>query len=246
MVRRRQSVRRAALLAGIGLLLAALLASCAQGQAHLTVHLNGTADLDLNASASKTMLKLVGKPDLPGQLADALRQNGMEASVEDTGGSAGIRATRRLDLKTLQDRPSRLPDGMRMTLTKDERYFFARYHVSVDYDASQALAGLGEEANRKLAELPAITKQLAQSQIRFDLLLTTPIRLRDHNADETRDGGRTLVWHAKLLENNHIELGFPLPNVRHIANVGIPALLALVLAVAGTILFWRKRRRRSA
>ncbi|MBB6673497.1 DUF3153 domain-containing protein [Cohnella nanjingensis] len=243
MVRNRSIKRHAPFLAGAWLLMTMLLTSCAQGQAHLTVHLNGTADLELNASARKKMLKLIGQSDLPRQLADELQNNGLDASVEETENSSGIRASRHLNLKELQNRPSRLPEGVKMTLTEDKKFFYTRYHIIVDADPNQALSKLEGDTGRQLATMPALAKQLAQSQIHFDLLLTSPIPLRDHNADETRDGGRTLVWHVSLVDVNHFELSFPVPQVRHIAYVGVPAILLLGFIVVGTVFFMRKRRR---
>lgn len=241
----KSNIIRRSLLAAALVLLATLLGSCAQGQAHLTIHRNGTADLDLNASISRQTLGLIGQPDLPEQLADALRRNGMEASAEDEGSQAGIRATRHLNLKDMDDQPPKLPDGVELEQTTDKKFFYTRYHIAVTMDMNRLLASGGNGWSQKVASLPALAKKLVESQMNLDFLLTFPIKPGANNADETQDHGRTLVWHLNLFGDNRFETSFAVPNVRHIAYTAGPAALLLIAAIVFAVVRLRKRGRTS-
>ncbi|CAM3938439.1 hypothetical protein COLU111180_15540 [Cohnella lubricantis] len=235
------------LLSAALILLSALLASCAQGEAHVTIHRNGTADLDLSASVSRRTLELIGQPDLPKQLSDILQRNGMAAAVEDDGSQTGIRATRHLNLKDMADRPITLPEGMELEQSTERKFFYTRYHVAVTMDMVRLLRGSGEgnDWSQSIASMPALAKKLVERQMDLDFLLTFPIKPGANNADEIQDRGRTLVWHLNLFSDNRFETSLAVPNVRHIAYTAGPALLLLTAGIVIAIVRARRRGRRT-
>jgi len=224
-------------------LMAVLLVSCAQGQAHLTIHRDGTADLDLNASVSRQTLGLIGQPDLPQQLADILQRNGMEASAVEDGSQSGVRATRHMNLKEMGKQPLELPDGIEVERTEDRAFFYTRYHIAVTMDMDRLLSNSGSDWSRKISSLPTLAKKLAESRMDLDFLLTFPIKPGANNADEKQDHGRTLVWHLNLFGSNRLETSFAVPNIRHIAYTAGPALLLLIAAAVFAIVRARRRKR---
>lgn len=220
-----------------------LLTSCAQGQAHLTVHRDGTADLAVGASVGRQTLSAIGQPDLPQKLADALRKNGLDATVEENGRQAGVQANRHLNLREMDEEKPELPEGLQVEQTRERKFFYTRYHAVVTADMDRLLSSSGGEWSRKLDSLPTLAKNLVQSQIKLDFLLTLPIKPGANNADETQDGGRTLVWHLSLFGTNRLEASFAAPDIGRIALAGVPSLLLLAAAVGYAFVRLRKRRR---
>lgn len=241
MVKRKYSSRLS--LAAALILLTLLLTSCAQGQAHLTIHRDGTADLDLSASISRQTLEMAGQPDLPERLAELLRKNGMEAAAENNGSQTGIRATRHLNLKDMDDRPPELPDGIQLEQSTDKTFFYTRYHIAVTMDMDKLLANGGGDFSRKIASLSTLAKKLVESQMNLDFLLSFPIKPGANNADQTQDHGRTLMWHLNLFGTNRFETSFVVPNFRHIAYTAGPAALLLIAGIALAIVRARRRKR---
>jgi hypothetical protein len=224
---------------------AVLLTSCAQGQAHLTIHRNGTADLDMDLSVSKRTLELIGKPDLMKDLGDVLRRYEMEAQSFGDGKQEGLRASRRLNLQDLNQQPLNLPDGVEVERTEERKFFYTRYHVAVTVNMDRLLSSGESGWGQTIASLPMIAKKIMESQLNFDFLLTLPIKPGENNADETLDRGRTLLWHLSLFGSDTYETSIDVPNVRHIALTAGPAVLALAAGIAMAVVRFRRRRRKA-
>lgn len=223
---------------------ALLLVSCAQGQAHVTIHRNGTADLDMGIAMSEKTLAAIGKPDLMDNLADTLRKYDLRVEAGEEEGKATLQASRTFDLKDMEDRPLELPEGLTVERTTKKHFFYTRYDVAVTMDMNRLMAGGNGEWSRVVGSLPTLAKKLLQSQLDFDFLLTMPLKPGANNADDIQDGGRTQRWHLDLFGTNRFETSFRVPDIRHIAYAAGAALVVLAAAVWFAVRSIRKRRRR--
>jgi len=219
-----------------------LLASCAQGEAHVTINRDGTADVDLNLSVSKQILTAIGKADIMNELAERFEQQGMSVRIVDKDGQAKVTASKRLDLKAFDGDMTQLPVGVKVEDAQEKNFFYTKHRVAVTVDLGPMLQEGQQEWIKQLSTLPDLMKKLIQSQLRFDLLVTLPIKADGNNADEVRDGGRTLLWNVDLFEENRLELSVNVPNIEHIAYT---AGAALLVVIAGGIWLYRSIRMRN-
>ncbi|MBB6729948.1 hypothetical protein [Cohnella zeiphila] len=235
--------RRAWGAASLLLVCAILLASCAKGEAHLTVHANGTADLDLDLSIDDGTLGLIGRSGLMDELADRLKSSGLNVRTYSEEGREGLKANRRFDLRDMDRGPLSLPDGIEAEQSGTAHFFYSTQHAVVTVDMDRLLESGGSEWAQKLTGLSGLARKLLQSQLDLDFALTAPIKPHSSNADETRDGGRTLVWHLPLSGTKTFAAAYDVPNVRRIAYAaGGLAALALIVAL---LLLYRRRKRKN-
>lgn len=231
---------------GMALALLCLLSACAQGSAHVTVHKNGTADLNLDFSVTDQTLSLLGQPDLMTNLADNLQKKGMKAEAYKRDGQAGLTASESVNLKNKQGSslaPEKLPDGITVQQESAKSFFYTKQHIIVTADMQQLISSSQGDMAQKLTDIPELMKGLIQSQVQFKFLLTLPIKTPDNNADELQDNGRTLAWNVKLFEPNRFEVSLNIPNIRNIAIVGIGGLVIAAALIGLAVKQLRKRRR---
>ncbi|MBN2980355.1 MULTISPECIES: DUF3153 domain-containing protein [Cohnella] len=218
-----------------------LLSSCAQGEAHVTINRNGTADLDLDLSVSKQILTAIGKADIMNELAERFEQAGMGVRITDRDGQAQIEASRRVDLREYSGDLTDLPEGIEVEDAEEKKWFYTKHAVAVTLDLAPMLEQGQQEWIGQLSTLPDLMKKLIQSQLKFAIVLTLPIKADGSNADEVTDGGRTHQWNVDLFEANRFELVVNVPNLEHIAYA-VGALL--LLFIIGGIYLYRSIRRR--
>jgi hypothetical protein len=232
---------RAWSLVSLLLVCACLLASCARGEAHLTVHANGTANLDVNLSIDDGTLGLIGRSGLMDELADRLQANGMSVQPYREEGREGLKASRRIDLRDMDRAPLSMPEGIEVKRSQAAHYFYTTQRAAVTVDMDRMLTAGGSEWTQKLSGMSGLAKRFVQTQLDLDFALTAPIKPQSSNADEKRDGGRTLVWRLPLSGVQTFEAAYNVPNVRHISYAA--GGLALLLALIAAFLVRRKGKR---
>ncbi|WP_054023838.1 hypothetical protein [Bacillus sp. FJAT-28004] len=227
--------------AGFLLLCLCLLSSCASGTAHITVHRNGTADLNMDLSINREMIALIGMPDLMKRITEQFREKNMEVKPYEQGGRVGFAVSRTINLRDL-DHIS-LPEGVTIEREEKKKFFYTKVKIFVTVDMEQLMTnkefGAGSPEN---PVMNPFVKSLIQKQIHFEFLLTAPLKPGKNNAEEIRDRGRTLVWSMKLFKSNEFKLNFTIPNIKTI-SYSAGALIALSLLLWIGIRISRKRRR---
>lgn len=74
-------------------LMLSVLTACADGEAHLTVNMDGSTDLDLNLNVKNSALGKIGQDNLMPLIADALNRNNFQAEVSEQGDQKQLTAT---------------------------------------------------------------------------------------------------------------------------------------------------------
>lgn len=74
-------------------LMLSILSACADGEAHLTVNMDGSTDLDLNLNVTNSALGKIGQDNLMPLIADALNRNNFQAEVSEQGDQKQLTAT---------------------------------------------------------------------------------------------------------------------------------------------------------
>ncbi|UOK65887.1 hypothetical protein MT997_17545 [Paenibacillus sp. OVF10] len=94
-------------------LMLCILSACADGEAHLTVNMDGSTDLDLNLNVKNSALGKIGQDNLMPLIADALNRNNFQAEVSEQGDQKQLTATTHYEKsnKTSFD-TSKLPQGI--------------------------------------------------------------------------------------------------------------------------------------
>lgn len=223
------------------LAIASAVSGCAKGEAHMTVHANGTGDLDLSIELDNTVLKAIGNDGIWDKLGARLAENGFQVDpLQEADGRKIFHASKSIDLKN-----KTMPPIPGISISREQTgggWFATTEQMSVEADISKLLPEQAASLlNSKLAGLAPIVRKLALRQLQLDFKLTMPIKAEDHNADDVQDGGRTLVWHLSPIESNNIELAVNVPNLR---NIAIAAGLGIGLPVLGIMLYVRARKRR--
>ncbi|MDO7907291.1 DUF3153 domain-containing protein [Paenibacillus sp. JX-17] len=228
----------------ISVILLLTLSACARGEAHATVHVNGSVDLDLSFSMSDSALQAVGMSKLPDNLFTGMKNEGFQVEPYDQDGRIGFNAHNKyeIDRKSAQNKPQ-LPEGMTFDMTNTPHFFTTTRHVTVTADLLRMTPASASEVREKLNSMNFIAKRLLENQLQMDFKLTLPVKPGENNADATEDGGKTLVWHISALNENTLELSVNTPNIRNIAITGGIVLLLIIIAV---IIWIRSRRRKAA
>ncbi|RUS45014.1 hypothetical protein [Cohnella sp. AR92] len=219
-----------------------LLTSCAQGEAHLTIHKNATADFALNISLPDKAMDLIGKPELLQETAERLTNDQMKVRTYEKDGQQVLEGTRHFSLKEIEPHQVELPDGIEEVHDAEKHFFYTKYHIRITVDTDKLIGkeSASENLSDMLSSLSPIVKKLVLSQLNFDVKVTFPLKPGANNAPQTEDGGRTLVWPFSFTEPNRYEIDFNAPNVKNLLLVGIPALLAAAGGAAWLIVRYRR------
>lgn len=216
-----------------------LLSACADGEAHVTVNMNGTTDLDLNLSVSDAALGKIGQDNLMPLLAQALERNNFKTEVTKQDDQNLLKASAHYEKRnTTAFDSSKLPPGIRIEQSKTPGFFTSKMHILVEADLMESMPD--GDIKERINQVPGFLKRLLLKDMNFDFKLSLPIKAKDSNADQLQDGGKTLVWDIAPLEKNTLDLTIQIPNIR---NILIVAIAGLVLILALLIWFFIRRRR---
>jgi hypothetical protein len=218
-------------LALAGLLLLSL-AGCVEMKYHLTIHGNGSADLNYHLALDSSLANMGGEAGNP--IADArkdLEKEGYKVTDYSGNGKTGIDATKHFqkleDIKGLtkffdKDQKKMADQSGAFTI---KRGFFAN-QISVN---SAIDLGNGEPAPTD--EMSKAMEQSMMSQFQMSFVLTLPAKPKSHNATTVSKDGKTLEWKLAPDRKNEIKLEMVAPNMKNITLVvlGVVVLLGLVL-----------------
>ncbi|WP_145409517.1 hypothetical protein [Paenibacillus xylanexedens] len=219
-------------------LMLTVLTACADGEAHVTVNLDGSSDLDLNLSVTDAALGKIGQDNLMSLLADTLIKNNFQAEVTKQGDTQQLTATTHYEKSNTTDFDmSSLPEGIKVEQSKTPGLFSSTLHLTAEADVMESMPDgtIKDQINK----VPSFLKNLLLKDVNFDFKLTLPIKAKDSNADVVEDGGKTLTWHVSPLNRNTLDLTVQIPNIQ---NIIIAAVIALILIAV--LLIWLLLRRR--
>ncbi|KGP80492.1 MULTISPECIES: hypothetical protein [unclassified Paenibacillus] len=221
-------------------LMLSILSACADGEAHVTVNMDGSSDLDLNLSVTDSALGMMGQDNLMTLLADSLKKNNFQAEVSDQGDRTELKATTHYEKSNTVSTfsTSDLPDGIQVEQSTTPGFFTSKLHIAAEVDLLQTVPD--GEVKDQINKVPGFLKNLLLKDVNFDFKLTLPIKAQESNADLVEDHGKTLIWHVSPLDTNKLDLTVQVPNIR---NIIITGGIALVLFIALLIWFIVHRRR---
>lgn len=221
-------------------LMLSILSACADGEAHVTVNMDGSSDLDLNLSVTDSALGMMGQDNLMTLLADSLKKNNFQAEVSDQGDRTELKATTHYEKSNTVSTfsTSDLPDGIQVEQSTTPGFFTSKLHIAAEVDLLQTVPD--GEVKDQINKVPGFLKNLLLKDVNFDFKLTLPIKAQESNADLVEDHGKTLIWHVSPLDTNKLDLTVQVPNIR---NIIITGGIALVLFIALLIWFIVRHRR---
>lgn len=231
---------RQLLLAFLLTLMLFILSACADGEAHVTVNMDGSSDLDLNLNVTDSALGMMGQDNLMTLLADTLKRNNFQAEVSDQGDRTQLKATTHYEKSNTVSTfsTSDLPNGIQVEQSITPGFFTSKLHIVAEADLLQTIPD--GEVKDQINKVPGFLKNLLLKDVNFDFKLTLPIKAQDSNADLVEDQGKTLIWHVSPLNTNTLDVTVQVPNIR---NIIITGGIALVLIIALLIWFMVRRRR---
>ncbi|MCQ6559417.1 hypothetical protein [Paenibacillus mendelii] len=215
-----------------------LLAGCAKGTAHVTIHMDGSIEVAATIRLDSRAQKLVGTK--------------AEEAIESKSSEYGYRYKKEVHAEAVEYQIQRTFssidelkatfgnwDGKDLVVEKKSGFLSTRYVITGQVDtglnADRLLRYIGDlNVSERLVKL-------FLTQLTFDFKLTLPINtIGDHNADE--EEGRTLTWTIPLTSPKPVLLEVYVPNVSAILVVGGSGI---VLITAAVLLIIRRKRRKS-
>ncbi|ASA24027.1 hypothetical protein [Paenibacillus donghaensis] len=218
----------------LGLLsLLVLLAGCASGGAHVTVHRNGSIDLAVNLQLDSRAESLISGT-LEDKLTSSLSDAGIELKKTKDGNSAQYQFMKSYASFEEIRATSGNWDVVDTTVETADRWLFTRYDV-------QAQPKLKTYADNLMDTIgtPGLSKPLVRllmANLTFDFKLTLPLDLiGDNNA--AVDEGRTVAWNISLADTDPVQLVVYVPNIKNIVitlsilAVGMVAIILWIIRV---------------
>lgn len=231
-------MKKAVLLLTI-LTLAITLTGCMQGKIHLTIRKNGTADISVKFGTDPAVASFSGN------VTDPL--NELYKSAKKSGFSVKRFNSKDNHSMIAQKHYQKLSD----LLNTDKNAFLGKFIKSdseftvnkgLFYDTYKLNSGVNLKSlqvNEKGSVLEKSIQRAVLSQIRFDLLVTLPIKAKDSNARKVLDNGKTYMWSLVPGKNNEIYLEAEVPNVRNMIIIG--SIIAILLICLGFLYVRGKR-----
>ncbi|WP_336779754.1 hypothetical protein [Paenibacillus illinoisensis] len=217
-----------------------ILSACADGEAHLTVNMDGSTDLELNLGVTESALGKIGQDNLMPMLEEALKKNNFQAEVVDDGERKQLSATTHYEKSNTAASfdLSKLPKGIQVEQSTEPGFFTSRFHVTATADLMESMPD--GEIKDQINKVPSFLKNLLLKDVNFDFKLSLPIQAEDSNADLVEDQGKTLTWHVSPINSNTLDLTVQVPNIR---NIIITAVIALIVVASLLIWFFIRRKR---
>jgi hypothetical protein len=228
--------------------LTGLLSSCAKGEAHVTVNRDGSADLAMRVNVPERITsELGGGSALLDSLNERMRKAGFQSQITHDGSNIAWISSRRFERSDWGsfDWNGRFPmDGITFSNSTKKRWLYTTYRLEGAVDPSKMIPPSANPLTKRLDSLSPFVKNLVLNQLKLDLKITLPLPPKSHNAAQTEDSGRTLLWHVSLARSNPFMLEITVPNVRHIVYTVIGVLIIAAALVIYAV-FRRKKRRQA-
>jgi hypothetical protein len=226
--------------------LVTLLSGCVQGDFHITVNKNGSADLDYKIGMKSQLVGLMmsgnGKQDPTAEMKTSFEKDGFTVSQYRDGDYIGVSAKKHVE--NLKDIGNSLPSqnmlnqiqkgqvSDKLNFTEDKGLFFTTYRYTGSIDMT----------NMKPDDKDTMgIQQMMLKQIDLKLTLTLPVQADAQNASRVLPDQQTYQWDLIPGTKGDIMLQAKVPNV---TNIVISGVLLLIVIVAAVILVIAKSRRK--
>ncbi len=229
-----------------------LLSGCLKFSTHLTVHTDGSGDMEIVLLQDAAVNILSDIHDPFADFKDNLAGQGFSISPYRENGMSGIKAVKTmtneelmsLDLSDfLGGNPGsrgQVNAGSAASnspfLTVKEEFLLKRYYLDLVINFDRILPYLDHDYIDRYSDM---ILTLMQPDIRF--IITLPVRPESHNAAVVSDDGKTMEWLLALKGDNDIRLVAVVPNFNNIAKAVVITGAALIVTVI-FIIFIRHRR----
>ncbi|MFW5999374.1 MAG: LppM family (lipo)protein [Halanaerobiales bacterium] len=214
-----------------------ILGGCMEGSLHITVNEDKSADVVHEMGFDNFIIEMMEEDMGLEELEEEMSGEGYEVSSYEEQNVSGIRAKRSFDSMEQLNRedfdislPSENGKEEEMNVGNiafTEGFFRDQYRADLIFDMREDIS---EE------EFGEMSETLGE-QINFDFVLTLPVRVSDHNADQVEDDGHTLRWDLKPGEKNQVTLSGAVWNM---VNVVIFAGLVVVVLAGGVMIYKSK------
>lgn len=229
-------------------LLSILVSGCASGQAHITVHENGSADADLTFGLEQQVKAYIGTYNPFTTLEDELHNNGFVIKPFESQSEFGFQASKHLESIGLEPKQSGVAHAAtKSTLENNEfisfhteqvdKYFYSVYYVTGKLNISSYYNNLLQTINKQFKVAQSAPSFVA-SQIRQNLDLrvkvSLPVKAITSNANNVSFDGKDLEWQIDPTSENTVTMAITVPNVQHIitaAGIVLVFLIALILFI---------------
>ncbi|GIP45755.1 hypothetical protein J45TS6_42140 [Paenibacillus sp. J45TS6] len=208
----------------MSLLLLVLLSACAKGEAHVTVHTDGTADVNFNLQVQNRNVKFIGQKELVQSIEKAFEDNGFVTKNGQFEGTSEISASKEVKISG-EDSQQELPESISYSTVTEQGFFFTKHKITVDADLMSAIPD--NTWTEHLTAIPNFVRNLLLKDVELDFKLTLPIKPESSNADTVTADGKTMTWHVEPLSANHLELSVNTPNIQNIIITAVASLLLL-------------------
>lgn len=213
-----------------------LVTGCVKGSVDITVHKDGSADVVYDIAFPERFLSLSDSEFNP---VEEMEQNaeaeGYSIEHYQENGYVGVSAKKHItDVQEVFQEEfftQTLDESENTALTVDEGFFYDTYKINMDLDFSE-----------EVEEVDWISTMFL-SYIDFELKLSLPIKLTDHNASsvENESGYHTYIWDITPNQTNAIQFAIKVPNIKNIIFTVIGGLAVISICI---YFVWKRRKKR--
>lgn len=225
---------------------ALLMSGCVKGRLHLSVHPDGSADVEHLVAFEQSFVAMAGGENR----GDPLRElrTGLERAgyrVESYAGDTMTGVTARRHFASVESALAALDDpapaggareGPGSDVLNTYRQFGRSFTVkraffTTTYVLDATLVPATSDGSRDDAATAAAGQAVAQSMIDFSVALTFPVRPTSTNAPRVSNGGRTLEWPLAMGAPATLSAVAVAPNLDNIAFTAVLGILLLFAAL---------------
>ncbi|NGM85274.1 hypothetical protein G5B47_22995 [Paenibacillus sp. 7124] len=214
-------------LSGMILILMFILSGCAKGTGHLSIHKDGSLDLNLSVRLNQRAQMFLN-PEIEGEVSSKAEAAGFTFKTNQTGEETEYQLHKHFD--TLEEMGSSLNADNEKTFEADitETFFYTKYKVSGQINMPNYETLLLQKTDNN--SLPEPLMKLILQKASFDFKLTLPAStIGKHNAMGA--SGTTLTWDVSLEEPTPIRFEFYAPHMKNIVIAGLGLIIIVTLIV---------------
>lgn len=215
-----------------------IVAGCVEGSVDITVHKDGSTDIVYDIAIPEKFLSLSDTELNPIEdIEKEAEAEGYTVEPYQEKGYVGISAKKHItDVQEVFQEEfftQTLDESENTALTVDEGFFYDTYKINMDLDFSE-----------EVEEVDWISTMFL-SYIDFELKLSLPIKLTDHNASkvENESGYHTYIWDITPNQTNAIQFAIRVPNIKNILFTVIGGLVVISICI---YFVWKRRKKRSS
>lgn len=215
-----------------------IVAGCVKGSVDIKVHKDGSADVVYDIAFPERFLSLSDSEFNPvEEMEQSAEAEGYSIEHYQENGYVGVSAKKHItDVQEVFQEEfftQTLDESENTALTVDEGFFYNTYKINMDLDFSE-----------EVGEVDWVSTVFL-SYIDFELKLSLPIKLTDHNASsvENESGYHTYIWDITPNQTNAIQFAIRVPNIKNILFTVIGGLVVISICI---YFVWKRRKKRSS